>query len=80
MKRSEKLNESLANAVKFSSEFLAQRKGLPVLIGVALVLLSLIFNLMPIDWPVVGWFAVSDVLLHLGVIIGLLGILIGDAL
>jgi hypothetical protein len=32
------------------------------------------------DWPVVGWLAHTHLLLHLGVILGLLGILLGDAL
>ena len=62
-----------------ASDFLVPRKGLPVLVGAGLVLLNLILNFLP-AWPVVGWLARSDLLLHLGVIIGLLGVLIGDAL
>ncbi len=65
--------------IKATSEFLAQRTGLPVLLGVGLVLFNLILNLLP-AWPVVGWLAEVDLFLHLGVILGLLGILIGDAL
>ena len=65
--------------LRAASEFLAQRKGLPVLVGVALVALNLIARLLP-AWPVVGWFAETDLLLHLGVILGLLGVLLGDAL
>ena len=60
-------------------EYLAQRKGLPVLVGVGLVLLNLILRLLP-SWPVVGWLAETDLLLHLGIALGLLGILLGDAL
>jgi len=62
-----------------TSDFLAQRKGLPVFIGVGLVLLNFILRLLP-AWPVVGWLAATDLLLHLGVIVGLLGVLLGDAL
>lgn len=62
-----------------ASEFLAQRKGLPVIIGVVLIILNLFFNLLP-AWPVIGWLAQTNLLLHFGCVIGLVGILIGDAL
>ncbi len=65
--------------LKKVSEFLARHKGLPVLIGVGMALLSLICNLLPY-WPVIGWLADTNLLLHLGVIIGLFGIILGDAL
>jgi hypothetical protein len=61
------------------SDFIAHRKGLPVLIGVGLVLLNLVISLLP-AWPVITWFARTDIFLQLGVIVGLMGILIGDAL
>jgi len=60
-------------------DYLAQRKGLHVLAGIGLVLLNLIVRLLP-SWPAVSWLAETDLLLHLGVILGLLGILLGDAL
>ena len=65
------------------ANFLAHRKGLPVFVGVGLVLVGLVLNLFPAlreaggFW---GWLIHGNLLLHLGVIIGLLGILIGDAL
>lgn len=62
-----------------ASDFLARRKGLPVLIGVGLVLLNLVVSLLP-AWPVIGWLAETDLLLQIGIILGLLGILLGDAL
>ncbi len=65
--------------VKRISEFLAHYKGLPALLGVGLVILNLILQLLP-PLPVLGWLAEVDLLLHLGVILGLLGILVGDAL
>ncbi len=61
------------------SEFLVQYKGLPVLIGTGLVVLNFVLRLLP-AWPVIGWLAGVDLFLHLGVIIGLFGILFGDAL
>ncbi len=69
----------MTDVLKGVSDYLAQRKGLPVLIGVGLMIISLIFNLLP-AWPVVGWLAKTDLLLHLGAILGVLGILLGDAL
>jgi len=65
------------------SEWLAQNKGLPVFLGAALVLANLALNLFP-ALPeangLLGWLARTDLLLHLGVVVALLGILIGDAL
>ena len=68
--------------VKFlrsASDFLVPRKGLPVLVGVGLVFINLVISLLP-AWPVVGWLAETNLLLQVGVIVGLLGILVGDAL
>ena len=67
------------NWFKRLSEFLARRPGLPVLIAVGLVILSFVLQLLP-AWPVVGWLARTHLLLHLGVILGFVGILLGDAL
>jgi hypothetical protein len=61
-------------------------RGLPVLVGVLLVVLNflvrtVLFFLLPPDQPV-GFvlFLLTDgnLLLHLGVVVGLLGVLIGD--
>jgi hypothetical protein len=63
-------------------------RGLPVLVGVALVLLNfvvriIVYILVPQGQPV-GFFLFlftdGNLFLHLGVIIGLLGVLIGDVL
>ena len=73
---------SRKDVVDVLSNFIAHNKGFPVFLGVGLVLVSLVLNsLTSTDaagfW---GWLVRSNLLLHLGVIIGLLGILIGDAL
>jgi hypothetical protein len=44
------------------------------------VILNFVLRLLPDSWPVVGWFVHTDLLLHLGVVVGLVGVLIGDAL
>lgn len=58
------------------SEFLAQRKGLLPLIGIVLVLINGILQFI----PATGWVSDSNLLLHLGIIIAILGILLAWAL
>lgn len=69
-----------ANLLKRISDFLARVPGLPVLGGVLLVVLNFVLRLLPDTWPVIGWLTHTDLFLHLGVIVGLLGVLLGDAL
>ena len=69
----------VAKWFKRISEYLARFPGLPVLVAVGLVVVNFLLQLLP-DLPVVGWLAHTHLLLHLGVILGLLGILLGDAL
>jgi hypothetical protein len=61
------------------SDFLARMPGLPVLIAVVLVALNFLLQLLP-AWPVVEWLAHTHLLLHVGLILGFLGLLLGDAL
>jgi len=58
------------------SEFLSKRKGLVPLLGILLVVLNFVLRLI----PGLGWFAESDLLLHLGVILGILGFMVAWAL
>jgi hypothetical protein len=58
------------------SEFLAARKGLLILVGVLLVFLNLVLQF--IAQP--GWLISSNLFLHLGVIIALVGLLLAWAL
>jgi hypothetical protein len=69
-----------AEFLKRISDFLARLPGLPVLVAVLLVILNFVIRLLPGTWPVVGWLTQTDLLLHLGVILGLIGIMLGDAL
>ena len=67
---------------------LATVRGLPVLIGAALVLLNFIVQSVAYAWvpgtQEIGFFLFlftdGNLLLHLGVLVGLLGVLIGDIL
>ena len=58
------------------SEFLAHRKGLLPLIGLLLIIVNLLFQfLLP---P--GWLTSTNLLLHLGLIVAILGLMIAWAL
>lgn len=58
------------------SEYLAKRRGLPTMIAIALVAINLIVQFV----PGLDWLARTNVFLHLGVIVGLLGVLLSAAL
>jgi len=58
------------------TETLAQIKGVPVIVGLALVILSLLGHIV----PGLSLLARGDLLLHLGLIIGLGGLLFTDTL
>jgi hypothetical protein len=57
-------------------DFLENMKGLPLLIGILLVILNFIVQYIP------GLASLSDsnLLLHLGVVVGLLGVLLTEAI
>ncbi len=58
------------------TEFLAQVKGVPVILGVVLVVLSLIGHYVPL----LAFLSGGELLLHLGIIVGLGGLLFTDTL
>lgn len=58
------------------SEFLSRRRGLPTMVAIAFVAVNLILQFI----PGLEWFAQTNLLLHLGIIIGLAGMLLSAAL
>lgn len=58
------------------SDFLAHRKGFLPLVGVSLVLVNAVLQF----FPQTGWLGETDLLLHLGVIVAIIGFLLGWAL
>ena len=58
------------------ADFLAHNRGLPTLIGIGLILVNLVLQF----FPTLGWLRESNLLLHLGIVVGLAGILIANAL
>ena len=68
----QRLNKFLDKA----SEFLAHRKGLLILLGIGLILLNGILQFIAAP----TWLVESNLLLHLGAIIALVGVLLAWAL
>ncbi len=58
------------------SEYLAQRKGLIPMLGVVLILLNFALQFL----PGIGVIATSNLLLHLGVVLAVIGLLLARAL
>ena len=57
-------------------ELVAQVKGVPVIVGLVLIILSLLGHII----PGLSFLAWNDLLLHLGLILGLGGLLFTDTL
>jgi hypothetical protein len=57
-------------------DWLADHKGIPVLIGIGLILVNFLVVILAPG----GWVARTNVFLHAGLIIGLLGGLVADVL
>lgn len=58
------------------ADFLERVKGLPILIGILLVILNFIVQYI----PGLDFLSNSNLLLHLGAVVGLLGVLLAEAL
>lgn len=57
------------------SDFFAARKGLLPMLGLLLVLINFVLQFFPL-----GWINETDILLHMGVIVAILGFLLAWAL
>jgi len=57
------------------SAFIARYKGLPTMLAVVLVIVN--FALQFLD---LGWWSKTTFLLHVGIVIGLIGLLLAEAL
>lgn len=64
----------LNRLIDYLSEQIARRRGLPVLMGIGLVILNFILQFI----PGLRLLTTGNLLLHLGVVVGLVGILLGD--
>ncbi len=68
-----------AELLKRISDFLARMPGLPIIVAIGLVAANFLLQLLP-AWPIIGWLAHTHLFLHVGLIVGFLGVLLGDAL
>lgn len=59
-----------------ASDFLAYRKGLLPLLGIVLIMINGVLQFLPTS----GWLSESNLLLHLGVIMAIIGIMVSWAL
>jgi hypothetical protein len=74
----EKIDRAFSKWLDRISDYIATHRGLPILIGVGLVVLNYILRVIP--GTQLGFVESTDLLLHLAVVVGLLGILLGEAL
>ncbi|MCC6192403.1 MAG: hypothetical protein IT318_25515 [Anaerolineales bacterium] len=57
------------------SDFIARYKGLPTMLAVLLVFINFVLQFLDL-----GWLSSSNLLLHLGIVVGLVGLLLAEAL
>jgi hypothetical protein len=70
------MKKTLSKILDIASDYLARRKGLLPLLGILLVLLNLVLQIVP------GTFFLkdTDLFLHIGLIVSVLGIMLAWAL
>jgi ABC-type amino acid transport system permease subunit len=73
-----KLDAWLSKILDRISDYVSVHRGVPVLLGVLLVVLNYILLIIP--GVQLGFVETTNLFLHLGVIVGLIGVLLGDAL
>ena len=73
-----RLDSWLSKVLDRISDYVSSHRGVPVLLGVLLVVLNYILVIIP--GVQLGFVETTNLLLHLGIIVGLLGVLLGDAL
>jgi hypothetical protein len=79
----EKLNKSkrLNGLINYASVRLAGHRGAPIIVGLVLILVSLVFNLIAaVSNDLDGFFVLGALLFHSAVFIGLLGALLAEPL
>ena len=73
-----KLDAWLSKVLDRISDYVSAHRGMPVLLGVLLVVANYILLIIP--GVQLGFVETTNLFLHLGVIVGLIGVLLGDAL
>jgi ABC-type amino acid transport system permease subunit len=73
-----KLDAVLSKILDGISDYVSTHRGVPVLIGVLFVVFNYLLLIIP--GIQLGFVETTNLLLHVGVIVGLIGVLLGDAL
>lgn len=66
----------MLTTLKKITSWLSARRGLLTLLGIALVIVNFILGQI----PALGWLSTSDLFLHLGIVVGLLGLMLAIVL
>ncbi len=75
------LDASISKLLDRISDYIANHRGAPVFLAVILVVLNYVLRIIPgAQLGLLGFVVSTDLLLHLGIVIGLLGVLLGEAL
>ena len=76
------LNRSttLGSLIGFFSTRLAHYRGVPILLGVVLIVVSFFVHLIAALTNSTGWYIVAFTVLHAALFIGLLGVLLAEPL
>jgi hypothetical protein len=69
------MSDFLSRLLDQASEYFAHRKGLLPILGLVFVFLNFIVQFFPL-----GWFAQTNLLLHLGIVLTIIGILLAWSL
>lgn len=70
----------LANRIASLSEFMAKRRGLPVVIGIGLIIVSFVLQLVDVYATSQTLHLIGVITLNLGILISLIGLLLADPL
>lgn len=73
-----RLDATVSRVLDRISDYVANHRGAPLLLALLLVVLNYMLRVIP--GVQLGLVETTDLLLHLGVIVGLVGVLLGDAL
>jgi hypothetical protein len=74
----DKLDKFLSRWIDRFSGYISAHRGVPILLGVAFVVLNYLLLIIP--GVQLGFVEETNLVLHVGVMVGLVGVLLGDAL
>lgn len=73
-------SQALGRLINFFSTRLAHYRGVPILVGLILTVISFITHLIAAMTGSTAWQVVASTLLHAAIFVGLLGILLAEPL